>query len=96
MRVVLKPGTRSTTITAFDQNPWPHLLDQLKRRILLEDDHQIDGFEPGQDFGAGVVGLDRAFLALEALHRCVAVEPDHQPVAGRTGLRQHPDVAGVQ
>ena len=40
--------------------------------------------------------LHRTVRALQPLHRGVAVEPDHQPVAGAARLRQHLDVAGMQ
>ena len=70
--------------------------DQLDRRVLLEDDDEIDRLQRRQYFGAGTLVLNRAPLALQPLHRCVAVQSDDQAVAGATGRGQYLDVTGMQ
>jgi len=70
--------------------------DQPDRRVLLEDHDEIDRLQRRQHFGAGALVLNRARLALQPLHRGVAVEAHDQPVAGAARRGQHLDVAGVQ
>ena len=83
-------------VAALDQHLRPHPLDQLERRVFFEHHDEIDGFERGQNLGAAFGGIDRPAIALEPLGRGVAVEPDHQPIAGGAGLRQQPDMAAMQ
>lgn len=70
--------------------------DQVDRRVLLEDDDEIDGFQRRQHLGARTLVLDRAIGALQPPHRGVAVEAHDQPIAGCARRRQHLDVAGMQ
>jgi hypothetical protein len=56
-------------------------LDQVERRVVLEDRHQVNRLQRRQHAGARVDILDRAVGALEPLDRGIAVEADHQPVA---------------
>ena len=86
----------AAVVAALHQHLRPHAADQLERRVLLEHHHEIDRFERRQHLGARVHVLHRPSLALEPLHRRVAVEPDHQPVAGGARLGQQLDVAGMQ
>ena len=69
---------------------------RVMRRVLLEQHHEIDRGERAQHGGARLLVLDRPRRPLEAHHRGVAVEPDHQPVALRARLRQQRDMAGMQ
>ena len=77
-------------VAALDQHTRAHALDQIERRILLEHRDQIDRLQAGQHFGARLLVLQRTLRALvRRAHRCVAVEADHQAIAGRARLRQH-------
>ena len=69
-------------IGALDQHRRPHALDQVERRVLVEDDDEVDGLQRGQHLGAAVNGIDRPAFALQPRGRGVAVEPHHKPVAG--------------
>ena len=83
-------------ITALDQHLGAHAPDQIERRVLLEHHDQVDRLERGQHLGARVDVLHRPLLALQAPHRGVVVEADHQPVAGGARPGQQLDVAGMQ
>src|SRR6266700_3091426 len=79
----------AAVIPAFDQHHRPHLADQRERGVLVEDDHEIDGFERGQHFGARLLVLDRPAVALEPRGGRIAVEPDHEPIAGGARFGEH-------
>jgi len=68
-------------IAALDEHARPQPADQVERRVVLEDRHEVNRLQRRQHAGAGVDVLDRAVGALEPLHRGIAVEADHQPVA---------------
>src|SRR6202048_1791733 len=72
------------------------LRDQLDRRVFLEDHDEIDRFQRRQYFGAGTLVLNRTPVALQPLHRSIAVQADDQPVAGATRRGQYLDVTGMQ
>src|SRR6266851_4749728 len=86
----------AAVIPALDQHHRAHLSDQRERGVLVEDDHQIDGLERGEHFGAGLLVLDRPAVAFEPRRGCIAVEPDYEPIAGGTRLDKDADVAGMQ
>src|SRR6516165_11073197 len=85
-----------SVVSAFHENLRTHVPDQLDRRILLEHDNQIDRLDRGEHLGARMLVLHRPVLALQPRDRCVAVQADHQPVAGRVGFGQELDMAGMQ
>ena len=57
---------------------------------------EIDRLQRRQHFGARALVLHRTALALQPLHRGIAVQADDQPVAGAARRGQHLDVAGMQ
>ena len=83
-------------VGAFDQKLGPDRLDQLDRRILVEDADQIDRGKARKYRGPRGLGLDRAGRPLEPPHAGIAVEPNHEPIAGRAGLLQQMDVARMK
>ncbi|CUU16974.1 hypothetical protein CDS [Bradyrhizobium sp.] len=70
--------------------------DQIDRRILLEEDDEVDGFERREHFRTRTFVLNRAIGALQPPHRGIAVEADDQAIAGSARRGQHLDVAGMQ
>ena len=83
-------------VSALHQYAGLDLRDQFDRRILTEDGDEIDRLQRRQHFGARALVLNRAPLALQPLHRRIAVQSDHQPVAGATRRGQYLDVTGMQ
>src|SRR5262249_17905672 len=69
-------------VAALDQHARPDLLDQADRRVFLKDHDEVDRFQRRQHFGPRALFLHRAPLAFQPAYRSVAVQPDHQPVAG--------------
>ena len=61
-------------VAALDQHARLHLRDQVDRRVLLEDRDEIDRLQRRQHFGARALVLHRAPLALQPLHRGIAVQ----------------------
>ena len=82
-------------VAALDQRARLDAGDQVDRRVLLEDDDEVDGFERREHFRTRPFVLNRAIGALQPPHRGVAVEPHDQAVAGGTRRGQHLDVAGM-
>ena len=68
-------------VAAFHQHLRLHALDQLKRRIFLEDHDEVGGLQGGEHLGAGDFVLDRARGALQAAGGGVAVDADDEAVA---------------
>ena len=83
-------------VRAFDQEVRAELRHQREGRILLEDANEIDGGKAGEHGSARRLGLHRAACALEPPDARVAVEADDEPVAGRAGLLEQVDVAGME
>ena len=83
-------------VATLDQHRRLHARDQFFRSILVEHDHEIDGFERGQHLGARLHRLHWAALAFQPGDRGVAVQAHHQAVAGRARAGQQFDVAGMQ
>src|SRR5579871_4762076 len=83
-------------VAALDQHLRANTLEQLARRVLVEDDDQVYRLECRKHLGARVHVLHGTVGALETFHRGVTVEPDDQAVAGGARTRQHLDVAGMQ
>src|SRR5690606_34494 len=59
----LVPGV----IATFYEHLWAHAADEFQRRVLVENDDEIDGLQCGEELCAGALILDRAALALETL-----------------------------
>src|SRR6266568_826252 len=78
-------------VAALDQHARFHPRDQLDRGVLFENRDQIDRLQRCQHFGAGALVLHRTPLALQPLHRGVAVQPDDQAITGTARRRQHLD-----
>src|SRR5882672_3316286 len=78
-------------IATLHQYARPDLRDQL---VFLEDSNEIDRLQRRQHFGARALILNRTPLALQPLHRGIAVQANHQPVTGATRRGQYLDVAG--
>src|SRR6516165_4980231 len=68
-------------------------LDQRKRRLLGEENHEIHRGERRHDRGPRRFGLYRPLRPLEAPDRMVGVERHDEPVARRAGLGQQMDMA---
>src|SRR5262249_14237796 len=83
-------------IGALDQYFRPHPPDQFQRRVLLEDDDQIDRLQGSQYFGASVFVLNRPALALDSRPRCIAVPDDPERGASFGCRRQHFDMTRMQ
>ncbi len=83
-------------VGAFDEDLGTQALDQFEGRVLFEHDDGVDCFKRGEYFGAIADGIDRPAIALQPCRRGIAVQPNHQPIAGRPGLRQKPDVTAMQ
>src|SRR5262249_38537781 len=49
----------AAVVAALDQHHPPHLADQAKRGVLVEDDHEVHGLERGEHLGAGFFALNR-------------------------------------
>src|ERR1700744_3763174 len=67
-------------IGALDQHRRPNPLDQFERRLLLEDDDEVDGLERREDFGTCLGGVNRTAIALEPSSRKIAVQTNYQAV----------------
>src|SRR5262249_30987813 len=83
-------------IRSFDEDPGLHTVDEFERRVLIEDDDEIDGFKRRKHLPPSLLMLNRAPFAFEARHRGIAVEPDDEPVAGGARLSQKLHVPGMQ
>src|SRR3984957_20517044 len=83
-------------VAALDQYARLDLRDQFDRRILRKHNHEIDRLQRRQHFRPRALVLKRALLALQPLHRCIAVQADDQPVAGAARRGQDLDVTGMQ
>jgi len=59
---------------------------------LVEEDHVIDEFQGGQDFGPVFLGDDRPFFPFDLFHRPVGIQADDQNVALLLGFSQIPDM----
>src|SRR4051794_11929468 len=86
----------ATIVAALDEHGRLDPLDQIDRGVLLEYRDQIDCLQRGQHLRACALVLHRTSLALDAIHRRIAVKPDDQPVTRRPSRGQHLDMAGMQ
>ena len=69
---------------------------QFERRVFLEHRDQIDSLQRGQHLGAAFGWVDRPPLALEPCGRTIAVQPDHQAIAGGARFRQQLHMTAMQ
>src|SRR5436190_7910928 len=76
----------AAVVATFGQDLGTHAPDQLERRILIENDDEIDRLERRQHFGPRVHLLKWPALAFQTSHRGVAVETDDESVARGAGL----------
>src|SRR3954468_4292544 len=83
-------------IAPLDQRTRLDAGDQVDRRIFIENNDEIDGFERRQHFRTRSLVLNGAIGALQPPYRSVAVQPHDQAVAGGARRCQHLDVAGMQ
>jgi len=83
-------------VCALDQQVRAQRLDKRERRVLFEQDHQVDHLQRGQHQRARILVLDRPFGPLEARDRGVGVEADDQAVAALPRLAQQRDMARMQ
>src|ERR1700733_1280100 len=83
-------------VPALYQHAWLDPRDQLDRRVFFKSNDQVDRLQRRQHFRARALVLYRTAVALEALHGCIAVQPDDQPVAGAARRGQHLDVTRMQ
>ena len=86
----------TAVVAALHQHAGLDLRDQLDWRVFLEDHDKIDRLKRRQHLGARALVLNRAPVALQPPHRCVAVQTDDQPIAGAARGGQHLDMAGMQ
>src|SRR4051794_33305385 len=77
-------------IAAFYQYARLDFCNELYRSVLLEDHDKVDGFQRSQHFRTSNVVLNRTPIALQSLHRCVAIQADNEAVAG--GARRGQDL----
>ena len=86
----------SPPVSALDENIRLKGADDRVRRFLLENHNTIDARQRQQDFSAFALGVDRPVGALDAAHRRVGVQADHQAVAKPPGRLQGGHVPGMQ
>jgi hypothetical protein len=60
-------------ISTFYENIGQKFGDYFAGRTVVENDHGVDTFEGGEDFGALAFGEDRASLAFQLLHAGIAI-----------------------
>ena len=82
-------------VGALHQHVGPQRLDQLERRVLVEQHHQIHRCQRRHHRRPRRLVLQRPCRSLQPLHRGVGVQGDDQPVAACPCLGQQPDMAGV-
>ena len=85
-----------SVIGAFDQHRRTHAFDQLKRRILLKNHHQIDRLEGGKHLGPALSGIDRSAFSLQPRRRSIAVETNNEAIASRARFGEQFDMTAMQ
>ena len=83
-------------IAALHDDVGAEQLNQLERRILLEERDGIYRLQRGEDVGPFTLGADGPIGALQAFHGRVTIHPDDQDVPARARADQHVDVARMQ
>src|ERR1700682_3667186 len=83
-------------IAALDQHTWLDLRNQIERRVFFTDDDEIDRLQRRQHFRPRALVLNRTPLALQPLHRGIAVQADNQAITGAARRGQNLNVAGMQ
>src|SRR3954469_3505716 len=83
-------------IAAFYQYARLDFRNELYRSVLLEDHDKVDGFQRSQNFRTSTVVLNRTPIALQSLHRCVAIQADNEAVAGGARRGQDLDVTRME
>lgn len=70
--------------------------DEFTRRVFVEENDSVNGFERKDSIGSLAFRHDRAGWAFEPPNACVGVECENEDVTERTGLLEQPDVSGMQ
>jgi hypothetical protein len=84
-------------IAAFDKHVGLDRVDELERRILVEQRNVIDHLERRQHFCSLHLTEDRATRSFaEPLDRPIAVQADDETIAEAPRLAQRADVSGVK
>ena len=83
-------------ISALYQRVGAQRDDKALRRILFEEDDEIDAMDGAENGGARLFVLDRPARALEASGRGVAVQADDEPVAMARGVAQRRNMTGME
>ena len=76
-------------VAALDDHVWLQQLDELERRVLVEQRNGVDGLQCREDVYALSLAVHRATGAFETLDRCVAIHADHEHVSARARADEH-------
>ena len=83
-------------IAAFDYHIRFELLHQIQRRILREDNYEIDAFQRSENIRPFCIAAHRSRRTFESADRFITVDPDDECVGGLACSREHVDVAGME
>src|ERR1700730_16843498 len=75
-------------ISALDEHSRAHAFDQFEWRVLVENHDKIDRLQCREHFRATLSRIDWPASTFEPGRRTIAVETDHQPIAGGARFRQ--------
>ena len=85
-----------SVVATLDDHVGPKCLDELERRVLVEQRDRIDGLEGRDHIDTFPLAPDRTIRPLEAANRGVTVHANDQGVATLAGTDEDVDVARVQ
>src|SRR5262249_4968430 len=83
-------------VSALHKDHGPDAPNKFFRRVLVEDDDEIDGLQPGKNLGACLYRLHGTAGALQAGYRGVTVETHNETIARPSGASQQFDMARMQ
>lgn len=82
-------------ISALHDDVRLEVFDEIERRILGENYHQVDALQGGENERPIGVGADRPGRTLESPHRFVAIDSHDESIGGLPRSGENIDVAGM-
>jgi hypothetical protein len=88
--------SRLSIVSPLHQNVRTECVDQLARRVLVEDDDRVHSLQRRKHVAALRRASNWSLGSFESPHRFIAVHTDHECFAATSRAKQDVDVAGVE